>query len=485
MVQPPKNSALYLACIVGLAASGASRADMNITAGVTPELVYTDNLCLTPDDEQSDFYGIIRPNVGINGGGGGSRVDYSLSTSVNVNSLSNSDLESKCNRSNTTDREQYSPNLSANGDVIVIKNWLFIDANATISQNSVSPFIAGGADPEDRTGNTNTTARYSVNPYISRRFKDFSTLYLGYTYDDQWNSKDIIGQSTQQTVLFSLDSVPGSSKFFWGLQADYDNINYAETAGRESIDSELSSARISSGMQINRIWQINGYVGNEFNDFVSISDTIDGSFWDVGFRWTPNSRTSVEIGTGDRFFGNTPRVAISHRYRRSLFTADYGKTLQYSRNIRTLDNSGLPGVGEPGQPTTIATSPILDERFTLGYSYSHRRSSLGIAASHSDQTRTQDGGNSTFKTVSLNLGHSMAKKLSLSCTLSWDETEPFGENSESIFQSEVWRANLSAQRPLNSNTNLTVRYRYTDRQSDFARDEYTENRITVTINFSL
>lgn len=483
MVQPPKNSALYLACIMGLTASGTSRADLNISAGVATELVYTDNLCLTANDKQSDLYGIIRPDLGINGSGGGSRVNFSLSTSVDVNSLTNSHLESKCNRGDR-DREQYRPNLNATGDAILIENWLFIDADATISQNSVSPFIAGGADPEDRTGNTNTTARYSVSPYVARRFKDVANLLLRYTYDDQYNSKDIVRDSSQQTVLLSLDSIPGSSKFFWGLQADYDNINYPETVGRESIDSELASARISAGVQINRSWQINGYLGNEANDFVSISDTIDGSFWDVGLRWTPNSRTSIEIGTGDRFFGSTPRFSISHRHRRSVFTADYAKTLSYSRNIRTLDGSP-PGVGEPGQPTTIATSPILDERFTLGYSYDGRRSSLNIAASHSDQTRTEDGRNSVFKHISLNLNRSLSQKLSVTGGLSWNETEPFEENSEFISHSETWQAFLTASRPLSSNSNLTVRYQYTDRQSEFALNEYTENRISVTIYFSL
>jgi len=468
---------------MGLTASGASRADLNISAGVAPELIYTDNLCLTANDKQSELYGVIRPDLGINGSGGGSRVNFSLAMSVDVNSLTNSDLESKCNRGNR-DRDQYRPNLNASGDAILVENWLFIDADATVSQNSVSPFIAGGADPEDRTGNTNTTARYSVSPYIARRFKDVANLLLRYTFDDQYNSKDIVRDSSQQRVLLSLDSIPGTSKFFWGLQADYDNINYPETAGRESIDSELKSARISAGLQINRYWQINGYIGNEVNDFVSINDSIDGSFWDVGLRWTPNARTSVEIGTGDRFFGSTPRFSISHRHKRSAFTADYGKTLTYSRNIRTLDGS-LPGVGEPGQPTTIATSPILDERFSLGYRYTGRRSGLSIIASHSDQTRTEDGRNAIYKRVSIGLNRSLSQKLSVTVGLNWDETEPFEDNSEFVSQSETWRAFLSAQRRLGSNTNLTVRYQYTDRQSELALNEYTENRITVTINFSL
>ena len=40
----------------------------------------------------------------------------------------------------------------------------------------------------------------------------------------------------------------------------------------------------------------------------SFRDDIDGSFWDVGFRWTPNSRTTVDVGVGERFFGSNPTI---------------------------------------------------------------------------------------------------------------------------------------------------------------------------------
>ena len=200
-------------------------------------------------------------------------------------------------------------------------------------------------------------------------------------------------------------------------------------------------------------------------------------------RWTPTSRTSVDVGTGKRFFGNTPRFSITHRHKHNVFTADYAKIITYNRNIRTLDGT-IPGLDDPGQPTTISTSPILDERFTLGYTYEGRRSSLSIGASHSDQTRTEDGRNSIYKDISINLNRSLSRKLSVNGRMSWYDTDPAEENSQLVFPSQTWRISLSARRDLGPRSSLSIDYNYTDRRSDAFRNEYTENRISLTFRIS-
>jgi hypothetical protein len=493
MVQPSKKTALSVACILGLAASGASRAALNINAGATPRIIYTDNLCLTADDKESDIYGEVTPFVSMDGTAGGRRANFSLSTSVDVNSLTNSDLDNKGCGGGNRDRDQYTPDINGRADAILVEQWLFIDADVTASQNEVSPFVAGGGDQADRTGNTNTTYRYSVSPYVSRRFKNTANLLLRYTYDDQYNTKEIVGDSSQERWLFTLGSGPVFSPLTWSLQGDYSKTEYTDTPGRPTDNnSELKSAQMNFGYQINRTWQINGFYGNEWNDFVSSRDDIDGSFWGAGLHWTPNARTSVDVGTGDRFFGNTPWLRISHRHKRSVFSADYEKTLTYSRDIRTQNSGG--DFGQAGNSTNLSNSPILDERFTLAYSFAGRRSSLSINASYSDQTQEEGGdlnaptlalSESTFKNVSLSISRPLSRKVSLSGGVGWQEQEPNGESSELINKSETWTATLRAQRPLGQNANLSLDYQYTDRQSDSTFNQYQENRITLSVTINL
>ena len=492
MVQPSQKCALYVACLVGIAAPRAYCAEWSTSAGITPGIVFTDNVCLSADDEESDIYATATPSFSVQGAGNNANV--SLSTSVDLNSLSDGDLRSNnCGSGDQDrDRERYLPSLNARGDAVLIDQWLFIDGNATSSQNSVSSFASGGDDRADRTGNTNTTYRYSVSPYISRRFKNAGDLYLRYTYDDQYNTKDIVGDSSKNSANLLLSSGARLSPISVSLQGDYSKVTYSDTESTVNDDSELKSAQINGAYQYNRTWAINGYVGDEWNDFVSTRDDIDGAYWGAGLTWTPTSRTSVDIGTGDRYFGSTPWLRVSHRHKRSSFSANYEKTLTYSRDVRTLGADG--SIDDPLNDTTLSNSPILDERLTVLYAFNGRRMNIGVNGSYSDQTRERGGdlsqqeldlSESTFKQVSVSVGHPLAKSMSLSTRLSWSEQEPKGERSQSVASSETWALTVGASRPLNDRTNVSINYKYTDRQSDSSLNEYQENRITLNVRFNL
>ncbi|RLQ20751.1 TIGR03016 family PEP-CTERM system-associated outer membrane protein [Seongchinamella sediminis] len=481
---------------LGLAlAQGAAAAQWTTSAGVGTSLVYTDNACLSESAEQDEVYATVTPRAGISGEG--RRANVALSASITANSLTDSRLEDLGCTPAGAGRDDYFPRINGSAYAELIEQWLYIDASLNVSQNSVNPFAPGAGDPQDRTGNTNTTYRYAVSPYVSRQFKDVANLLLRYRWSDQYNSKDVVGDSARENVRFLLDSVPGTSSLSWGLQADYDNIEYEERGDRPASNSELKSAQVNLGYQLNRHWQVNGYAGEEWNDFVSLNDEIDGSYWDVGVRWTPNSRTVVDVGTGDRFFGSTPRFSAQYYHKRSTLSASYARTLSYDRNIRTLDGFFPedfpiflfdPETGEffqlDGAPTTISNSPIVDERFRLAYSYQGRRSNFSVAASQSEQRRLEDGRDSTFRGVVVSLNRNLSSTWTATGTVSWDEREPLGERSESVNQSETWRLRLSADRPITDWINFVLSYQYTDRQSEQASQQYQENRITATLRFT-
>jgi Outer membrane protein beta-barrel domain len=486
----------YPACLLSCLSFSISAAEWTTGAGIAPAIEYTDNVCLSADNEEGEWIGLVTPDVSISGNG--NRANVKLDASVEVNSLSDSDLEDRdCDGGQGySNRQQFAPTVSGAADAILLEDWLFIDADTSARQNDVTAYAGGGSDSLDRTGNTNTTYRYSVSPYLQRRFKDVADLLLRYTYDEQYNSKDVVGDSSEQSVLLTFASGASFVPVSWGLQGDYSKVEYDDTPGSEfNNDTELKSARLNLGYQLNRVLQVNGYVGQEWNDFVSFNDDIDGDFWDVGLRWTPNARTTVEAGTGDRFFGATPRFSINYRHKRSALSASYNKDITYSRDIRTLGDSS-----PAGNATTLTNSPILDERFTLGYVFQGRSSGLRINASYSDQTR-QDGQSigaedlsfeeSTFQSVSVSVNRNLSRQLSLSAGASWDKREPKDSGSDTFFESETWRANFGVQRSLGENTSLSLDYQYTDRQSgDRSQsgsvfDEYTENRFTLTLRVSL
>ena len=500
-----KWSAIGCPVVVACLAAPAGAAQWTNSASVTPGLTYTDNVCLSKDNQQDEWIGTVTPAGSINADG--NRANLSLTGSVELNTLTDDDLEDKgCTGGNFGNREQFAPQLNGSADAILVENWFYIDSTAGISQNEVTPFASGGSDSFNRTGNTNTTYDYSVSPYLARRFKDTAELNLRYTWDEQFNSTDAVEDSTGERAQALLGSVPGVSKYTWGLQGDYSKVSYddsfiaSENVGQEDIqDSELSSAQINQGFQLNRAWQVNGFYGQEWNDFVSSRDDIDGTFWDTGLRWTPNTRTTVDAGYGDRFFGSNPRFAATYSHKRSAFRASYAKTITFNRDIRTLDDSPPLNPDFPPPPgvnpdvTTLSESPILDERFTLGYSWQGRRTGFGVSAFQSDQT--EQGGTTTtftksnFKGVSISANRDLSQHTSLNAGLNWNEDEP--EESDGnidnrfLQSSEEWNASLGVNRQLGTRTNLGLNYLYTDRQSDNDFDAYTENRVTLDLRIDL
>jgi hypothetical protein len=499
-VKRPIGFSVFPICLMAVIGSRAWAAEWTNSASVTPGVTYTDNVCLSKNDTQDEWIGTVTPAATMIADG--SRVNLSVDGSVEVNTLTDSRLRDLgCTGGNRGSREQFAPRLNGTADAILVENWFYFDATAYINQNSVTPYASGGGDSFNRTGNTNTTYSYSVSPYIARRFKDTAELNLRYTFDDQYNSSDAVRDSTEDRVQASLGSVPGVSKYSWGIQGDYSNVNYSNSPRiiDNNQDSELKSAQINQGYQLNRRWQLNGFYGQEWNDFVSNRDDIDGTFWDVGLRWTPNVRTTVDAGVGDRFFGNNPRFAITHRHKRSAFSANYAKTLTYDRNIRTLQESPPLNPGLPPPPgidpgvTSLSNSPILDERFTLGYSWQGLRTSIGVSAFQSEQTKR--GGSaptftdSTYTGVAVSANRDLSRQTSLRAGVNWNEQDPKNSNgnveNQVINNSETWSGSLGINRQLSQRTNLGLNYVYTDRQSDGEFNTYTENRITLDLRVDL
>lgn len=479
------HSPLFIACAIATHGMSAQSAEWENSAGIAASAVYTDNVCLSQDNKQDQWIGLLTPDVTLKGSG--SKANLDLQAAVEINSLTDGKLEDLgCNPQSIGGRKQFSPRVSGSADAVLVDDWMFIDLSASADQNSTGAFFAGGDDSLDRRGNTNTTYRYAVSPYLKHRFKDFADFLLRYSWDDQRNSKDLVGDSSGEKVSLLVNNGSSSAALSWGISGNYDKVSYDDTPGREEYESELKSAQFNLGYQITRTLQVNGFYGQEWNDFVSLSDDIDGDYWDVGLRWTPNSRTTVDVGTGDRFFGDTPRFSIQHRHKRSTFNASYAKVLTYDRDLRTL-NDPFPDNGAilPDTPTTLTNSPIVDERFTLGYVYTGRQTTMFVNGNHSNQTRTEDNRDSVFQGASVGMNRKISRDTSLSASLNWNKQDPKDERGALIDTAETWWTSLGATKRISTRANVSLDYRYYDRTSDSVFNSYTENRVTLTLRLEL
>lgn len=469
-------------------------AEYTTSAAVAPGVTYTDNVCLSKNNKEGEWVALLTPSGSIKGKG--KKADFSVNGSVQLNSLTDSTLEDKnCAGGGLGNREQFAPNINARGSAVLIDDWLKINANARANQNEISAFRGGQANSLNGNGNTNTFYRYSLSPVLTRRMKDFATYTLRYNYNAVINTADEVSDSSSDSWSTNLKGGT-ATKVSWNFFGNYrevqydDNDRFVENDGtvvpRE--DTVLRSSGLRLGHQINRQWQANGTLGYEWNDIqTNNDDDTDGLAWSVGARWTPTPRTTVNMSMGDRFFGYTPALDISHERKRSVFSASYKKTITFDRDILTEGNEFNQSIGNFSAQNS--QSPIIDERFTLGYSYNGRRAKINFIGSHSDQTQEDNGQKSTFDNVALTYSPLLSKRFSVSATIAWNSSEPrsqFGDAfNDFTNKTEAWITNVSITRPLNYRTSVSLNYTYTDQQSDTALNEYQENRIMATLNIRL
>lgn len=479
-----KNALVGVLTFVAYTEAGAVEieTDTSLTAGVT----LTDNVCLSENNAKWDWVGVAAPHVSVKAKGRQSSA--SLSGSVRFNTLTNGQLrDNNCgSRASLGERRKYAPNLRASGETVLIDQWLTLNARAQWDQQEIGAFDGGGDDELDRLGNRNDYFRYSVSPTLSHQIGRRAMGTLQYTWDEKVDSSDLIADSNRQQVSLSLQSV-NTSPISGGVFGRYSKLDNERRAGAtSSTSSELGSVIAQLGYQLSQRLQINGSYGWDQNDYDSgIREDQNGARWDVGIRWTPTPRTTVDAGFGDRYFGSTPRLGVSYERRRSNFELDYSKGITYDRDLRDLERGFLTGFNGS---SIDSENPVIDERVTLQYGYDGRNANITVRGSWSEQTREDDGARSVFKNLGVTFTPQIFRLYNVSATVAWDEDDPRSRGSSNFGlsnRSESWRVALSISRSINQRLSCGFNYQFRDRNSEFATSDYRENRFTANVTFKL
>ena len=485
-------------CAVVLAAMSTVNvraADWTTTTGLSVTERYTDNVELVDKGKESELVTVVAPNLTLKGVGGKLKVD--LTAALEYNDAGGSG-------------DSVNPRFSGNSNAELVDDRLFFDARASAVQNRIDPFRPAGFDnlsrsrPADgrglRDGNTSTTYSYVLNPYLRGHFKDFANMRLGYTFDDQLNSSNTrddplssggdLSDSSRQAVDFNLDSGTDFALLSWGVAANYSKTDYDGSSDTgQSSDSELMSTDLRLGYRVSRKWQLRASVGKEWNDFNSVRSDVDGTRWDFGTVWTPNKRTSVNVGYGKRFFGGFPTLDVSYRRKRNVLTASYSKVLTDARTLRLqqivfedTDPFGNPVDPITGEPIPVSLvfvlptdSQIVDERFKASWAIQGKRTTVTLKQEHSIQ-QTQDSREDTeYVTSSLSLSRTLSSKLSFDSSI-----HRSNQTNELNDDFNTWRFQMALNRRLGAKSNVRLGYTHADRDSDLVDDDYAENQINMT-----
>lgn len=468
-----------ITCLVAVGLLGlpfcALAGQWRVNSGLGISERYSDNDNRSATDKKDKFVTVVSPDISLSGSGGG-KVRYDVLASVNHHESSDGN-------------DSTNPALNGSANAELIDQILFFDLSSTINQNRVDPFRSSGDDDvsRSRSDNATTTYSYTLSPYLVDRINSFADMELRYSYDEQWNSDSEVSDSSREAVSFKLNSGSDFSVFDWGLVGNYSKVDNDDSDTAQSNNDELKSADLRLGYRVNRKLRLRGSVGREWNDFDSVRSDIDGERWDFGLIWTPNKRTTVDIGYGERFFGNAPTVDISYRRKKSVFTASYVKELTDARTLRSergiFDEDPFGNPIDPATGDPVFAYPddgqIVDEKISFSWSRQGKRTTLTWNGDHSVQEPQNSREEVVFISSSLELSRQLTSKLSFDTSVDWENQE-----NELDEEFETWRYNMGLSRPLGSKSNISLNYTYTDRDSDLPDDGYEENRVILKYRIS-
>lgn len=472
----------------------AVAADWKVTAGIGATETYTDNVSLGTGGRQgSDFVTIITPTLSAKKDGARLKVDaqYSLQ---NLFYVRNSSLNSLYHQ------------LNARANVELYERVFFLDAVADVSQVAISPLAATGSDNINAVNNIANNRTFSLSPYLTHRFGSTATLNVRNTLSHVSNDAAGFSDSTNNSFNAGLTSGSDFGRFSWGVNTLRQDISFQDRA-----DVSFSTTSASLGYLITPRIRLTGSVGSENNQFATTTGSAPGgSFWNATASWALSPRTTVELGYGHRFFGNTLNFAFKTRGAHYTWSADYNESLNTSNS--SFSNSGI-GVTptQQQQPrdvflfnSNILTNQVfLSKRFATAFTLNKGRHDIRLNAFHSTQTTQID---QSTNTVALSLGTGVLsnnndiflstnnfKQVGVSGSWGWkysplitsDVTIGVTRNSfAGLNRSDTTSSvQFGINRQFSPQLNGSLSLRHQNRDSNQSTSDFSENAISGSVNY--
>jgi len=366
-------------------------AETHFSADIGVATVYADNIELAAPDGKSSGSVVVDINPVLRMTQDSARFKSALSYQAHSFSfLEDSDF-------NTTYHQG-----DGSASWTALPDWLTLNAIAGYDQRIVDPTRATSSDRLFSTGNLSDTASASISPRILHRFGGIQ-LAASYTYGvvdykndpaDFGGSIDItaLDDSKDQSAQFSLGSAPNDEWQRFGWEVGY---NWEHTSYDVSLPYEYARASLLTSIGLSSGFSLLAEGGRE-SDLVT--STVDGglseTYWRGGFRYAPDSRTSLQLMYGDRFFGTTYSGRFTHRASRLEISLGYSEepTTEGRQILRRDTAPGSIVPPPPGIDITRSTSePFISKQLDGELRLKGRVTTiyLRIASDRQDFLRTE------------------------------------------------------------------------------------------------
>ena len=258
--------------------------------------------------------------------------------------------------------------LNATLNANLLDRWLFLDASARISQQSISAYGQQSVDGLQYNSNRTEVSQFSIQPSARGQISDVATVQLNLNADATHARNGNAPGSHTTGANFTIASASGASRLGWSGQVSTQSTAYAG-GGSKSDDTRVVLsllARIDLDLSATlRAGQETTAVGSVYRQHYSN--------WGGDLRWVPNNRTTANLSLDERYFGRSYLASLEHRMARS--------SLRFSSTRDVTSGAGTNGVGAPvtvyqllyTQFASLQPDPVLRDQLVRDFLLSIRQ----------------------------------------------------------------------------------------------------------------
>lgn len=444
--------------------------DWKLTDSVSTELTAVDR---TGNDSSSGVVAQVTPRITLEGKGAraSARVNYGLTASLG---------------SSDTDPEALTHDLTAEGDLEAIENFFFLGAQASAKLVGDSA-TSGNVDSINVNSDGRQTYSLQLTPTFRHRLNRYANIVSNNVVDYVDHTGGSGGGDDEgsfgTTMNIGVTSGPVYGPLSWGISATRTRTDF------DDREDKTTEANAELGYRIDGRWQVNSSVGYEDNEVQTDRDNTDGVTWNVGTVWTPNPRTSATLSYGQRYIGSIYSGQFSHRTRKTNLSVDLSRDVTNRRSLRLGDSVFRPFdegrfVIDGVRGDFFSSIDETDENFVN----TRLRVAVALTGRRTTVTLTGDVSNREFEVSdidedSYSLGANVSRQLgggySASLAANYDQADDTARGD-----SDSYDLSFSLSKQLSSSTSASVEVFHRERNASVAGDDYSENRITVSLTSS-
>jgi uncharacterized protein (PEP-CTERM system associated) len=373
-----------------LAPLSAVAGKWEISPVVTLEATYTDNATSSEGGAEADFFTTVEAGIGIKGLGARGNLTFNYDLSFDKY-MDHGELDG------------YRQNLQTQGKAELYEDLFFIDARASISQQSVSRSGAITSGERTVSGNQTEVVNYSIAPSLQYGYDGWNNSSLTYRFSETKFLKSDVGTATSlpgasrtHMLIASTESGRRFTQFLWSLTGNT-SFNYSGDELRSKRNTTTATGEYVFSSYISAL----GTAGHEkFSDNAIDEVANSGFFWSAGFRLNPGPRSTLRLEYGQRYdssnitgdfsYAISPRTLLKGSYTVSLQTQQQALN-NILNNLVTDEDGDLidPDTGLPVDPNfqdgDLVDTTFKTERFKLGLSGSRGRNGFSLSLDHTNR----------------------------------------------------------------------------------------------------